>query len=333
MGSCGRNGGVRQYIRSKVPRLRWTPDLHHCFVHAIERLGGQDKATPKLVLQMMDVRGLTISHVKSHLQMHRSMKNDVTRQADNKTIITQQEQQQRKQQSIQDLQESCVEQENDVVFHDPSLDPSEKAGDSHFIYIPPTKRARMEKQMSCSISEKLECSKRMLDQSVTNPYCNDDYGQKKTIAEKSGIKEKEKVMRGSRLWQTRQTTTTTTSIQIPFPLPQDFFQTLNPFGNENTRPLEESHLFKVTSQENEKYESSKTRKIQNLREKNYVHREIDDYGLSLSLSLHHPSTQISNISSTSEISEAISSYSRGFSDYSGSSLVQHSVNLHLSIAL
>lgn len=42
MGSCGRNGGVRQYIRSKVPRLRWTPDLHHCFVHAIERLGGQE---------------------------------------------------------------------------------------------------------------------------------------------------------------------------------------------------------------------------------------------------------------------------------------------------
>lgn len=42
MGSCGRSGTVRQYIRSKVPRLRWTPELHHCFVHAIERLGGQD---------------------------------------------------------------------------------------------------------------------------------------------------------------------------------------------------------------------------------------------------------------------------------------------------
>jgi len=34
--------GVRQYNRSKVPRLRWTPDLHHCFVHAIHKLGGQD---------------------------------------------------------------------------------------------------------------------------------------------------------------------------------------------------------------------------------------------------------------------------------------------------
>lgn len=33
---------VRQYIRSKMPRLRWTPDLHTSFVHAVERLGGQE---------------------------------------------------------------------------------------------------------------------------------------------------------------------------------------------------------------------------------------------------------------------------------------------------
>ncbi|KAH8493333.1 hypothetical protein Peur_061839 [Populus x canadensis] len=67
---------VRPYVRSKMPRLRWTPDLHHCFVHAVERLGGEDRATPKMVLQIMDVEDLTISHVKSHLQMYRSMKHE-----------------------------------------------------------------------------------------------------------------------------------------------------------------------------------------------------------------------------------------------------------------
>ncbi|CAN6455679.1 unnamed protein product [Victoria cruziana] len=76
MGKCNKVG-VRQYIRSKTPRLQWTPDLHRCFVDAIDQLGGDRKATPKLVLQMMGVKGLKISHVKSHLQMYRSSKNGI----------------------------------------------------------------------------------------------------------------------------------------------------------------------------------------------------------------------------------------------------------------
>ncbi|XP_073279760.1 uncharacterized protein [Primulina huaijiensis] len=71
-----KKSSVRQYIRSKMPRLRWTPDLHLSFIHAIERLGGQERATPKSVLQLMKVRGLSISHVKSHLQMYRGKRLD-----------------------------------------------------------------------------------------------------------------------------------------------------------------------------------------------------------------------------------------------------------------
>lgn len=49
-GSNERRNGVRQYVRSKMPRLRWTPDLHHSFVHAVERLGGQESKYIYLVI-------------------------------------------------------------------------------------------------------------------------------------------------------------------------------------------------------------------------------------------------------------------------------------------
>lgn len=83
------------------PRLKWTPELHHRFVEAVSYLGGADslvaktlplyfsifrfllkwtlilccfpvlywaEATPKSLMRVLGIPGLTLYHLKSHLQ-------------------------------------------------------------------------------------------------------------------------------------------------------------------------------------------------------------------------------------------------------------------------
>ncbi|GAB2214433.1 hypothetical protein Droror1_Dr00018779 [Drosera rotundifolia] len=59
------------------PRLKWTPELHQRFVEAVNHLGGADRATPKSLMRVMGVPGLTLYHLKSHLQKFRLRKNQL----------------------------------------------------------------------------------------------------------------------------------------------------------------------------------------------------------------------------------------------------------------
>lgn len=69
-----RRGNVRDEHAADAPtkeRVQWTPELHEHFLQACEQLGGAHKAKPSEILATMRVPGLSLNHIKSHLQKYR----------------------------------------------------------------------------------------------------------------------------------------------------------------------------------------------------------------------------------------------------------------------
>ncbi|KAF1864549.1 hypothetical protein Lal_00043190 [Lupinus albus] len=70
----------------KRPRLVWTIELHKNFVNAVNQLG-HEKAVPKKILDLMNVKGITRASVASHLQKYRQYLQKATQQASTIAVV------------------------------------------------------------------------------------------------------------------------------------------------------------------------------------------------------------------------------------------------------
>ncbi|KAA3466290.1 myb family transcription factor APL [Gossypium australe] len=188
--------------------------------------------------------------------------------------------------------DGCVDDVNDIMgFHSTSK-PIEES-DSHLIHSPlPSK--------SQGVCER-----------VSNPYFYDDYLQ--TMAVYKGIKEGN----GAFIWEHTQSHPQAQGQSTTFSLPNDLYNLNSKYS------VEESDFLKVSKVdvEDHKYVGKHVDDHPNARRHAGKDDDVEDKGggceLSLSLSLHHPSSQ-SEISSSSEALSLVSG--SNYKDCSGTSL-------------
>ncbi|KAI3705816.1 hypothetical protein L1987_76060 [Smallanthus sonchifolius] len=70
LNSCSKSASMGSHCALKITKIIWTKGLRKKFLKAIGKIG-IDNATPKKILEVMKVDGLTRDQVSSHLQKHR----------------------------------------------------------------------------------------------------------------------------------------------------------------------------------------------------------------------------------------------------------------------